>query len=96
MEFEVGKKLSARMPVVMSLGAIMLIGLQVVMHGIKPADDEGALAHLWQLLMVAQLPLIAFFACRWLRRAPRQALTILGVQLLALLTAALPVFVLSW
>ena len=96
MKFEVGKKLSARIPVVMSMGAMVLVGLQVVVHGTKPEVDEGALAHLWELLMVAQFPLIVFFACRWLGRAPRQSLTILGVQLLALVTAALPVFVLGW
>lgn len=96
MELEIGKKLSARIPVVMSLGAIVLVGLQVVIFGSKPEVDEGTLAHLWQLLMVAQLPLIVFFAYRWLRRAPRQALTILFVQVLALVTAALPVFILGW
>ena len=96
MKFEVGKRLSARMPVVMSLGAIVLVGLQIAIHGTKPEVDEGALAHLWQLLMAAQLPLIVLFACRWLRRAPRQASTILAVQLVALATAALPVFVLGW
>jgi hypothetical protein len=95
MELEIGKKMLARLPVVMSLVAFSLVVIQVVAHGFKPETDEGALAHLWQLLMVAQLPLIGWFAYRWLGRAPRQALTILFVQLLALAAAALPVFVLG-
>ena len=96
METEIGKKPSAWIPVVMSLGAIGLIGLQLTAHGIARQTDEGAVAHLWQLLMAAQLPLIAIFAYRWLRRAPRQALTILAAQTLALAAAALPVFLLGW
>lgn len=96
MEIEIGKKPSALAPVLMSIGAIFLVGLQLATHGFKAAADEGTLAHLWQLLMLAQLPVIAFFAWRWLRRAPRQGLTVLGVQLLALVTAALPVFLLGW
>ena len=95
MEVEIGKKLIARVPVVMSLAALMAVAMQLVIFGIKPGTDEGALAHIWQLLMVAQLPLIALFAYQWAGRAPRQALTILFVQLLALVTAALPVFLLG-
>ncbi len=96
MELEIGKKPSALLPVVMSLVAIVLVGIQLATHGFKPEVDEGALAHLWQLLIAAQLPLIGFFAYRWLRQAPRQALTILGVQVLALVTALLPIFILGW
>ncbi len=96
MELEIGKKPSALMPVAMSLAALVLIGIQLAANGFKPEVDEGALAHLWQLLIAAQLPVIAFFAYRWLRSAPRQALTILGVQMLALVTASLPVFILGW
>ncbi len=96
MEIKIGKKPAAWMPALMSLGAIVVVALQLAIKGIGPDAAEGALAHLWQLLMLAQLPLIAFFAYRWLRRAPRQALTILAAQGLALMTAALPVFVLGW
>jgi len=96
MDVEIGKKPSALMPVVMSLGAIVLVGIQLATSGVDADLDEGALAHLWQLLIAAQLPVMAFFVYRWVRRAPRQALTILVVQMLALVTAALPVFLLGW
>jgi hypothetical protein len=96
MDGEIGKKTGAWMPVLMSLGAIVLLGIRVVTHGLKPVNGEGALVQLWQLLLLAQLPLIIFFGHQWLRRAPRQSLTILAVQGLALATAALPVFVLGW
>jgi hypothetical protein len=35
--------------------------------------DEGTLAHLWQLL-AGQIPVLAFFAIKWLPRAPTQTL----------------------
>lgn len=96
MDTEIGKKPGAWLPVLMSLGALALVALQLAIHGIQPEADEGAVAHLWQLLMLTQLPLIAAFAFRWLRRARRQTLTILAAQLLALASAALPVFLLGW
>ena len=42
--------------------------------------DEGTAAHLWQLLMAAQLPLGVFFAAAWLPRAPRWAWAGLALQ----------------
>jgi hypothetical protein len=44
--------------------------------------------------MAGQLPVVAYFALRWLPVAPREALTVLAVQLAAGLTAAAPVFLL--
>ena len=40
-------------------------GPEVVVNG-RP--DEGTIAHLWQLLMAGQLPVLAFFAIKWLPR----------------------------
>ena len=96
MELEIGNKPGAWVPVVMSLGALAMVAMQLAFHGVQPQADEGAFAHLWQLLMVAQLPLIGLFAFRWWSRTPRQALTILAAQVLALVTAALPVLLLGW
>jgi hypothetical protein len=96
MEIDMGKKPSAMIPVVMSLAALVLIAIQFGIHGVAPERDEGTVAHLWQLLMVAQLPVIAFFAFRWLRRATWQAVTVLFVQALAWATAAVPVYLLRW
>jgi hypothetical protein len=58
--------------------------------------DEGTAAHLWQLLMAGQLPVIAFFAIAWLPRSPRQALVVLLLQAVAGLAAAAPVFLLKF
>ena len=45
--------------------------------------------------MAAQLPIIAYFAIRWLPRAPRQALSILAIQAGAALAALAPVYFLK-
>jgi len=62
--------------------------------GKSPNGDEGLAAHLWQLLMAGQVPVIVYFALRWLPGAPRQALAVLAVQFAAGLAAAAPVFLL--
>jgi hypothetical protein len=102
MEVDFGKKPSALIPVVMSLFALVLVLVQVAlqfgMHAAEPANPyESAVAHLWRLLMAAQLPVVAFFGFRWLRRAPWRAATVLIVQGLAFAAAAaIPVFVFGW
>ena len=62
-----------------------------VLHGVPPQPDEDASAHLWQLLVGVQLPLIALFVVTadWrLRGTP----VLLAGQLLGLTAACVPVF----
>ncbi len=87
---------SAFLPVVMSLGALATVLAFVALHGTAPQADEGAAAHSWQLLMAGQVPIVLFFAIRWLPRSPRQAAPILGLQIGAALAAMAPVFLLHW
>jgi hypothetical protein len=80
------------------LGYLALYGTAqnyVVMPDGTTRADEGAAAHIFQLLMGGQLPVIAYFALKYLPRAPKQALGILGLQLLAGLAACAPVFCFS-
>jgi hypothetical protein len=46
--------------------------------------------------MAGQLPVILYYAVKWLPRAPRSALLVLGAQGAAVLAAAAPVFLLGW
>ena len=87
---------SAFLPIAMSLAALATITVYLALHGTAPQADEGAAAHIWQLLMVCQLPVIAFFALKWCPQSPRQALPILGLQFVAALAAMAPVFLLGW
>jgi hypothetical protein len=86
---------SAVLPVAMSLVALAIVLGHVALFGAAREADEGTAAHLWQLLMAAQLPIIAWFAARWLPRAPGQALLVLALQLVAALAALAPVFLLG-
>lgn len=86
---------SASAPLVMSAAAVLLLILALKTGwGAGPPGDEGAAAHLWQLLVGLQLPLIAAFAATADWRRPSGALGILGLQLLGLMLAAAPVAIL--
>jgi hypothetical protein len=82
---------SAWLPIAMSMAALALVAGQLLVAGIPRDTDEGTAAHLWQLLMAGQIPLIAWFAFRWLPKGPRQAIPVLAVQLAAVVAAAAPV-----
>lgn len=89
------KRPSALIPLAMSLVALGVIFGHIAMFGGAREADEGAAAHLWQLLMAGQIPVIAFFAIKWLPRTPSQALLVLMLQAVAGLAAATPVFLLK-
>ena len=87
---------SAFLPVAMSAGALATVLIFVALHGTAPQADEGAAAHIWQLLMDAQAPIILFFAIKWVPQSPRQAVPVLALQVGAALAAMAPVFFLHW
>jgi hypothetical protein len=50
---------SAFLPVAISLVALALVLGHIVLFGGVHEADEGAIAHIWQLLMAVQVPIIA-------------------------------------
>ena len=75
MNFPAAIKLpSAFLPLAMSAATLAVVLGHVAIFSVAREADEGAAAHLWQLLMAGQVPLIAYFAIKWLPRAPRSAL----------------------
>jgi hypothetical protein len=90
------RKPGAWIPVAMSAAALAAVLVQLAVHGPAPEPDEGVVAHLWQLLMVGQMPLIAWFTAKWLRRSPQWAWPVLATQLAAAAAAGLPVALLGW
>ena len=58
------KKPSAWVPLAMSFAAIATVLVHVVMFGLAREPDEGTAAHIWQILMAAQVPIVAFFAIK--------------------------------
>jgi hypothetical protein len=87
---------SALIPIAMSLAALGTVLYHIARFGIAPEPDEGAAAHIWQLLMAGQVPVVVFYAVKWLPRAPRTALPVLAVQIGAALAALAPVYLLGW
>ncbi len=90
------KRPSAFLPLAMSLGALATVLVFLALHGPAPQADEGAAAHIWQLLMAGQVPIVLFFAIKWVPQSPRQAVAILAAQVGAALAAMAPVFLLRW
>jgi hypothetical protein len=87
---------SAFVPVAMSLAALAIVFVHIIKSGTAPEADEGTAAHLWQVLMAAQIPFVAFFAIRWLPQSPRSALPVLALQAIAAIAALAPVYLLHW
>jgi hypothetical protein len=89
------KRPSALIPLAMSVAALSLVVGHIAFVGVGREADEGTAAHIWQLLMAGQIPIIAFFALKWLPRTPGPALFVLVLQGVACLAAAAPVFLLG-
>jgi hypothetical protein len=88
---------SAFIPLAMSLSALAILlttlGIAILNEGQIVRDpDEGSVAHIWQILMTVQMPIVLFFAIKWLRRAPGQTLRVLGLQAAAWLASCAPVY----
>jgi len=77
----------ASIPLLMSITAFVLIFAVLTTTGVTHPADEGAPARLFQILIVFQVPLIGYFAVKWLPRSPRTALVVLCLQLSAILLA---------
>lgn len=87
---------SGFVPVVMSTCALVAIAAHILTSGIAPQADEGTAAHLWQLLMAGQLPVVAWFALRWVPQRGSPALTISAVHVGAMAAAVFPVWWFNW
>jgi len=83
---------SAFLPVAMSLAALAVVAVSIALNGVVHEPDEGTAAHLWQLLIAGQLPIVGFFAIKWLPRSPKPALQVLALQAGAGLAALAPVY----
>lgn len=95
MNLELLKKPSAFLPILMSLAGLALVLGHVAIYGIVQEDDEGTPAHVFQLLMVSQAPILIFFAAKWLPREPRKTIIVICLQGLAMLAAFTAVFFLT-
>jgi len=93
MNFPSLRQPSAFLPLAMSIVALAVVLVHLAIFGVVREADEGAAAHIFQLLIALQFPVVAFFAFRWLPKAPGPTLRILALQFCAVLAALEPVFI---
>ncbi len=86
------KKPSAWLPIAMSFIALAVLLVHFAKYGIIHETDEGTAAHLFQLFMAGQVPVIIFFLIRWLPKSPKKVLKILILQIVAVIVALIPVY----
>ena len=86
---------SAFVPLAMSFSALGFVIVYVALFGIVHQVDEGTPAHVFQLLIVGQIPVVAFFALKWLPVEPRRGMQVLVLQGAAALAAIAPVVMLE-
>ena len=92
MNFSLMKQPSGFIPMAMSLAALALVVGHIAIFGVVHEADEGTTAHLWQLLMAGQVPVVAYFVVKWLPQTPGNALRVLALQFVAALAACAPVY----
>jgi hypothetical protein len=71
----------------MSLAALALVLGHAAIFGVIHEADEGTAAHIFQILMAAQIPIVAYFVLRWLPKRPRESLPVIMLQACAWLAA---------
>jgi len=77
---------SAWVPLAMSAAALMEIVIYVALNGFKippQQADENLPAHIFQLLLVGQIPFIAYFSVINLSKYPKEVVKILILQFLS-------------
>lgn len=84
------------LPLALSGAALVTIIVHLAVAGTAPQPDEGAAAHIWQLLMVLEVLAMGFFAVTWLPKAPRPALLVLALQIVGIAAAMAPVAIFRW
>jgi hypothetical protein len=87
--------LGAALPVAMTSAIVAAAVVHVALGGALREPDEGVGAHLFQLLMPLELPIIGAFAATQIPRRPRWAGAIVAIQVGALLALVTVVFALG-
>ncbi|MBI3627134.1 MAG: hypothetical protein HY220_00055 [Candidatus Sungbacteria bacterium] len=79
------KQPSAWVPVALSFAVFAAMLIYIGIAGIPVREtDEGTGAHLFQIWLVLEVLMVAFFALKWLPKMPKSALLVLMLQIAAL------------
>jgi hypothetical protein len=71
------RRVAAWVPIAMSLAALALVPFHIAGVGTAPSVDKGTEAHIFQLLIAGQVPILIFYAVRWLPRDLKAALMVI-------------------
>lgn len=83
---------SAWVPIALSLIVVATMLVFIAVSGAPTRQsDEGTGAHLFQMWLVVEFLMIAFFAAKWLPKKPKEALIVLAIQIVAALAACAPI-----
>ena len=87
-------RLAGLLPLLLSLAALGLVTSALLFNWVtpQPDGDEGAPAHIFQLLILAQLPLILIFLTTTESNDWKRTGKWLGLQVAAIGAALFPVF----
>jgi hypothetical protein len=85
-------KPSGFLPMVMSLIALGVVLSHFAIYGLL---HEGAAQHVFQILMIGQIPMVGWFAAKWLPQGPKEALLVLLLQAGAGITALTSLYFLT-
>ena len=86
------KKPSAWIPIAIPLAFFVYVMTVATFFGVVREKDEGVGAHLFQLWLLLEPFMLGYFAFTWMPRAPKPALLILALQIVAAFLACAPVF----
>ncbi len=89
------KQPSGFLPLAMSLTAMAEIVVYLAIFGLTQQEDEGAAAHIFQLLIALQIPVMLYFTVKWLPRFPKQAILVLLAQIAAIVAAITSIVILE-
>ncbi|NDQ55890.1 MAG: hypothetical protein GZ088_02320 [Acidipila sp.] len=81
------KRAAGYAPIAMSLVALAIVLYGIAKYGAHPPQDEGWEAHVFQILMVAQIPIIVLYIAAAGSQSFVRILPVLGLQALAWLAA---------
>lgn len=71
---------SAYIPLIMSLAALALVIGHALVYGVVHEVDEGAAAHIFQILMAFQVPIIGYFTLKWMPKRLKEAFMVLALE----------------
>lgn len=89
------KEPSAYLSLAMALACLALVVGHFAVYGNLHEVDEGAAAHIFQILMVAQVPVVGYFAIKWLPRSPIETVQVLAMWAAVVIAAFAGVYFLT-